>query len=406
MKRILFVDDEIMVLKGLRRMLSPLRAEWDMQFSDNAEDALAIMAHTPVDVLVTDWHMPNTNGVCLLQEVARKHGGTVRIILSGQSLGGQGDCMFHAHQVLYKPCDFATLQAVIQGIGNTDALLGNGLVKQETARLHALPPLPAVYQEVVREMGKPVPALPRIAAIIRCDPAISSRILGIVNSISFGLRSRVSSLEHAIAMLGLNTVRSIIVAMHCVSIHDAAPEPSFSLSMLWDHCIRTAGLVKTLASQSKKEKDASESCFIGGMLHDMGKIALAALFPKEYAHVIRSVQQDALTVFEAERLLFGTTHADVGAYILGLWGMPESIVNLVATHHAPDRITTDRGAMIFTANAMDHKRYIIHADYTARDDTAELEHHPRFAAHLASWTALSDTYYAEMTPDEEQGADR
>ncbi len=131
-RRILFVDDEPLVLQGLQRMLRTMRNEWDMAFAEGGEAGLALLAEAPFDVVVSDMRMPGMNGAQFLREVMRLYPTTVRLVLSGHAdkdLVSQ--CVGVAHQYLNKPCDADTLKSTIQNA----LFLGNELASNDVKKI-------------------------------------------------------------------------------------------------------------------------------------------------------------------------------------------------------------------------------------------------------------------------------
>jgi HD-like signal output (HDOD) protein/CheY-like chemotaxis protein len=336
MKTLLFVDDEPKVLQGLQRQLYGMRNEWTMQFANNGQQALEAMAAKEMDVIVTDMMMPGMDGAQLLTEVSKKHPNTVRIVLSGHA---DREAVLRlvgpAHQYLSKPCDADELRAAIARAFALRDLLANEQLKALATRVKTLPSLPALHQQLTTELTKSEPDLDRIGSIISRDIAMTTKILQLVNSAFFGLPQPVNNATEAVMYLGLATVRALVLSLHVFSQYENKIAAGFSLDGLGNHCWKTGVLAKRIARAERKEDKMQEQCFLAGLVHDVGRLVLAAGMPEEYAVVLAEAKQQNAVLWHIEQQKLGATHAEVGAYLLGLWGLPNPIIEAVAFHHRP-----------------------------------------------------------------------
>lgn len=360
MKTLLFVDDESRVLQGLQRQLRSMRNDWDMHFADSAAKALEFMATKPVDVIVSDMMMPQMDGAELLTEISKRHPNTVRIILSGHA---DREAVLRlvgpAHQYLSKPCDAEELRAAVARAFALRDLLTNETLKQLATRIKCLPTLPALYQQLTEELNKDDASMDRIGEIISRDIGMTTKILQLVNSAFFGLPQPISSAAEAVMYLGISTVRSLVLSVQVFSQFKNPPLPGFSLDALQNHCWMTAVLARRIAKEESRDMKLMDQCFLAGLVHDVGRIILAAGLPEQYARVWNVAGQQGVGLWEAEKTEFGATHADVGAYLLGLWGMPNVIVEAVAFQHCPSRCVPAGFTplvAIHVANAFAHEK--------------------------------------------------
>jgi HD-like signal output (HDOD) protein/CheY-like chemotaxis protein len=336
MKTLLFVDDEPRVLQGLQRQLRPMHNEWDMNFVDGGQKALDFMAVHPVDIIVSDMMMPVMDGSQLLAEVVKRHPQTVRIVLSGHAdRGGVLRLVDTAHQYLSKPCDPDDLRRAITRAFTLRDLLGNDRLKKLTARVQNLPTLPEIYNQLTAELDKDSPSLQQVGEIISHDIGMTVKILQLVNSAFFGLAQPVSSVAEAAAYLGLNTIRSLALSLGIFSQYDEAACKLFSLDLLAKHSWITGLMARNVARLEQQETRFLEECFLAGLLHDVGQLVLACALQEEYSEVILKAKAQNIPAWELEEEFFGATHADVGAYLLALWGLPNPIIEAVALHHHP-----------------------------------------------------------------------
>jgi HD-like signal output (HDOD) protein len=168
-----------------------------------------------------------------------------------------------------------------------------------------------------------------------CDMSMTAKMLQLVNSAFFGLRRHVSSPGEAVKLLGLDTIKALVLSMQIFSHFDHQQEGAFALDILWQHSLATSTCAKRIAQEEQQDRQVVDHAFMAGLLHDVGTLILAANLPDLYRAARVQAQAHGTTVWEAERALLGTTHAEIGAYLLGLWGLPDPIVEALAFHHCP-----------------------------------------------------------------------
>ncbi|MBK7645232.1 MAG: HDOD domain-containing protein [Planctomycetes bacterium] len=337
MKRILFVDDEPAVLSGLQRMLRPMRDHWEMTFTGGGEAALELLAREDFEVVISDMRMPGMDGVQLLGEVQRRHPRIVRIILSGHA---DHEMILRAvgptHQFLNKPCSPELLCATVErACALQDRVVAPGL-KELAASLDSLPSPPVIYNQIVAEIGSPAGSLEKVGEIIASDVAMTAKVLQIVNSAFFGMRQRVSDPGLAVRFLGLETIKALVLSVHIFSKYDCDPRCEQAVRELWSASARVGARARQIALLEKSAREIVDQAFFGGMLHHVGQLLLLAHAAERYSGVLQRLQASPELDIEAvEFEVFGGTHSDLGAYLLGIWGLPGSIIESVAFHHHP-----------------------------------------------------------------------
>jgi HD-like signal output (HDOD) protein len=357
-KRILFVDDEILVLQGLQRMLRPMREEWEMEFIDGGAKALERMAATSFDVVVSDMRMPGMNGAELLSRVMQHYPKTVRLVLSGHA-----DkelilkCIGSTHQFLAKPCDPEAIKAIVRRASATGDALQSDTLKRLVAQMSHLPSIPALYTRMIEALQDPEATMDAVGGIVSEDMAMTAQLLKLVNSAFFGLRRQVSSPAEAANYLGLDTIRSVVLLINVFSQYQSVKIEGFSLSTLGAHSLDTGVAAKGIAQLEGADRKLADEAFVAGMLHDTGKIVLAANFAWQYGDVLKLMRSDGFDQYRAEQRVFGADHAEVGGYLLGLWGLPVPVVEAIAFHHRPADVvekTFSPLTAVHVANALVH----------------------------------------------------
>jgi HD-like signal output (HDOD) protein/ActR/RegA family two-component response regulator len=335
-KRILFVDDEAKVLDGFRRILRPMRHEWDVQFTAGGPEALEIMERQAFDIVISDVRMPGMTGIEFLTEVRRRHPEVIRIVLTGQADEGlAARSIGVVHQYLSKPCEADTIVGTVVRTLGLRALLSDEKLKVLISQLGALPSLPSLYLEIVDELRSPDASIRRIGEIVSKDLAMTAKILQLVNSAFFGIRRRISNPMDATAYLGLETIHSLVLSIQAFSQFEGQESRGVSVEKLWSHSMRAAIFARILARIEGLGKTTADESFTAGLLHDLGRLVLACKLTSAYSEMLGRQSGGEADLCAAERAAFGASHAEVGAYLLGLWGLPDTIVEATAYHHHP-----------------------------------------------------------------------
>jgi HD-like signal output (HDOD) protein len=348
-KRILFVDDDVNVLDGLRNVLRKQRRVWDMVFAIGGPAALEEMGRGPFDVVVSDMRMPGMDGAALLQIIKDTYPGTARLVLSGHA---ERDAVMRAlpvaHQYLSKPCDVDQLTAVIERTCALQAILHSEAIRSMVSHLDALPLAPRTYWEITQAASKEDASLAEIGQIVEQDPALVAKVLQLVNSAYFGLPQEIRSASMAVQYLGLDLIKGLALAERVFTLK--VPDNALlSLEDQRQHSLLTARLAKTIANDAQRGEDV----FAAAMVHDVGKIVLACGRPALYGRVVQLSKDRGRQCHVLEQEAFGASHAEVGAYLLGVWGLPLPIVETVAFHHQPGRATDADRRVVASVHAAD-----------------------------------------------------
>ena len=333
MIRVLFVDDEPAVLDGLRRQLHGQRHEWEMTFVTSGAEALAALAAGPFDAIVADVQMPGMHGLELLTQVQQRFPTVARVVLSGHVEPRAALQLARvAHRFLSKPCDGGLLRETITRLCGLQAHLADEGLRALVSELPALPTAPRTSLALAGVLADEDRPLREIAAIVAGDVGLAAKMLQIVNSAFFALPRPVVNVEQAVSLLGANTVRGLVTSLEVL-----AGFPSVARDLLDDvqrHALLTAAIARRLLA----DRARSEEAFTAALLHDTGRLVLATRRPSPAAAEAAEV-----------------SHAEVGAYLLGIWGLPFAVVEAVAHHHRPDRLpqsTFDVAGAVHVANAL------------------------------------------------------
>ncbi len=340
MKRILFVDDESRVLQGLRRMLRSLRHDWDMEFAESGPEALNRLADLPFDVVVTDMRMPGMDGAQLLREVMNNFPSTVRIILSGQcDREAVLKCVSLAHQFLTKPCDSEILKSTVaRACRLRDAMVDQGC-KRAMSHLTSVPSHPVAHTRLVTELESREPSMQAITEIICREIGMTAKTLQLISSSFFGTPQRVSSPAQAIQLLGLDTIKPLILTTEAFVPFDGDTAEGSQFKQLTKESRKLAAVARAVAEFETTDDLLIGDAFLAGFLRNLGPLASAHLLTKENQQLCYSESADRRV---------DETYANSGAYLLALWGLPDPIVTAIAMHRKPSR-SSDRAFTPLTA---------------------------------------------------------
>jgi HD-like signal output (HDOD) protein/ActR/RegA family two-component response regulator len=335
--RVLFVDDEPLVLRALGRMAHGMREECDAAFASSGEEALNLMAARPFDVLVSDMRMPGMDGAAVLAQAERRFPTIARIILSGYT---QYESALRAlpvcHRFLSKPLRVEDLKLVLLRTIAMHQLLSDPTLRELVGASKDLPARPQVYFQLRGALANPSSSMRTIARIVERDAGITGRLLRTVNNAFFAPSNRITSAQGAVSHLGTELLTGLVLSLECFgSFEDMLAECNLVPDSLERKAYLTAMITNELLSDETQRQDA----FLAALLHDCGLLLLAARRPAMVLEAVKLAKQEAVSLPTVERRLWNNTHAQVGAYLLGLWGLPYPVVEAVARCHAPEQHT-------------------------------------------------------------------
>lgn len=333
MKRLLFVDDEPLVLQGVKASLYTRRKDWDMYFATGGAQAIELMRESHFDVLVTDLRMPGIDGISLIARTRSESPHTIRIVLSGYADEDQSHRLVSlAHRYLSKPCEPKQLEECIDRCLATQSLIQSADLRAQLGAVGALPPMPSMFAALQCALTDPNVDSNKVAAIVQKDPAISAKVLQVCNSAFFRLPRRVASIQQGVSYLGLSTVRSMVLSAELFRPGKALSS-ALDLEQMQRHSLSVAAIARSLAADNPWAEDA----FLAGLLHDVGFLILARQDPDGMQRALATAAA-GMPLAQAEQQHMGINHGVAGGYLLGLWGLPYEIVETVAHHEEPTSV--------------------------------------------------------------------
>jgi putative nucleotidyltransferase with HDIG domain len=335
--RILFVDDEPLMREFYGMVGAMLGSDYEIYTASSGNEGLAFLKRTPVDIVVSDLVMPEMNGQEFMAAVAQTHPESMRVVISAhEDQLTIAQCLMFGHRYFSKPFDLKNLAGVLRRVCHLKHQVGSEKLRKVISGLGALPTPPLVYVRLSKAVNSLFTSLDEVAKIVQEDPGLTLKLLQIANSAYFGSARKIVTPADAIQTVGLEILRALVLCIHAFKFYQDKNFKSISASELWSHSLRMATVARRLARYENLPTTACEEAFVSGLLHDIGKLVLAANADAEYQEVMQRSRNEGTPVDQVEWEMFGATHAQIGAYLLGLWGLPEPIVNTVELHHSLD----------------------------------------------------------------------
>jgi HD-like signal output (HDOD) protein len=327
---VLFVDDEPLIL-SLYEALSPdLGPDFTVRTARDGNEALRLMDETEVQIVVSDLEMPEMPGGELLTHVEKKYPNAMRVVISGYDDELHvARCLTFGHRYLRKPVEPEALAGTLKRLSALRDTLADEKLKALLSSGDALPSPPESYLCLSDALQKDESSTRDFAGIIESDPVLSSNLLEVVNSPAFGLAVPIESIQELFDVIGVHVVRSLILSLHTKDFFQPRTRNSALFEELWQHGLETAALARKLASLERLNFRECQTCYVAGLLHDIGQFVLAA----QVNHASAGECPNMLALLKHEREKLGISHSAIGAYLLGLWGLPEPVVITAELHH-------------------------------------------------------------------------
>jgi HD-like signal output (HDOD) protein len=304
--------------------------DWDVDFAASGKQALAKLSECPYDAIVTDMHMPVMDGIQLLDAVSRTAPGVIRFVLSGNTSDVQILKSTHlVHQMIPKPCEIEKIHDIVERACRLRDRLSTPQLLRIITGIRTLPSVPRLYNQLLEQLQSETVSSQDIAKIIAQDAAMTAKILQLVNSAFFGVSENISSPQKAVTILGLNTIKSLVLGIQVFSEYQGRQNLPVSVDGVWKHSLYVSSLAFLIARGLSLSSQEREDARVSGVLHDVG-LLLGFHIPGFFQSV--RFYKNGHPCIESEYQSLGTSHAEMGGYLLGIWGLPHPIVEAVAFH--------------------------------------------------------------------------
>lgn len=344
---ILVIGDPSAELDVLSAALVGGGQRWSVQVVPGEVAAMRELMARQVEVVICG--LADSNAAIRVLATARTHAPAAARVLFTQEEGRFGGVLAArvAHQVIVGGWDPATVESVIDRACGGAGLISDARLRALVGSTNQLPSLPASVTHLLRLLDDPDVSMPNVVRVLQREPAMCAKALQLVNSAFFGLPRRISSIDQAALHLGLTSLRTVVLTSEAFGAIRGAPEPVVT-------SVRSRAI---LAAQIAREMVGAraDDALTAAMLRDVGELLLASRLPVRFGEVQERVLHLGCSTTAAERAVFGVTHAQVGASLLSLWGLPFAVTEAVAFSHTayphPGR-GLDATAVVFIAGAL------------------------------------------------------
>ncbi len=333
----------------------------DILTATSGVEALRIMEREPIDAVVSDIGMPGMDGVTFVNIVSELYPETTRLVFTAlRSTTGLGlQTAGAAHQFFLKPTSIRVLAEKIKSVQRLRSLLPAKGMELVVAKVRSLPSLPTVYTQLEQALNQPNSSMEMVGKILEQDIAMSAKVLHLVNSAFFGVHERMTRPAQAAVHLGGEVLKSLLLGLHLFTAGKTPRIACGSIQELWRHGLAVATAARAIALAEGCSRAQADEYYAAGLFHDIGKLIIADNLPESCDHIQKIVQERGVAIVQAEKEVLGATHAEVGAYLMALWGFSDNIVNACAFHHQPAQDPAPGFGpvvAVHAANVFDHEQ--------------------------------------------------
>jgi HD-like signal output (HDOD) protein/CheY-like chemotaxis protein len=337
-KRIIYiVDDQPQVLETAVAIVRAMVPEAVVTGFEEPFQALEAIRASPPDLVLSDQLMPGMPGSQLLEEARVAAPTTLRIIMSGYVPLDKLSLITSAHQYVTKPFDALQLKKMLQRVFAARDRVQDKQLQRVVSSLRSLPSLPQMHHALLVELKNNGGASAVIGQMVAQDAGLSAKVLHLANSPLFGRECLVTSPVDAVFFLGANIISAIVLSQSLFKHYEAQSPPEFSLPRVWNHCWETAALAQGYCREYKLPRQTREEAFLAGLLHETGRLILMDNFPDQYHAACEAARQARSPLGPRLREVVQAAPCEIAAYLLDLWGMPNSVVTAVSLLEHPER---------------------------------------------------------------------
>jgi HD-like signal output (HDOD) protein len=339
------VDDQEALLDVTVMSLRCMNKEWEVSGFNDPQAALeATKAHEP-DAVLSDQMMPGMEGSKLLEGIRSVSPHTIRFIMSGYVALDKLTLITSAHQYIAKPFEAKKLKEMMQrSFAAQERIFNQGLQTVATS-IRSIPSLPQAHHSLLKELEDNRTGNSTIARLIGDDPGLSIKVLQLANSALFGPGYTVSNLDDAVNCLGTEMLSAIVLSQSVFKHYELLRSKEIDLQKVWGHCWETACIAQRLCRERKLPFHMGEEAFLAGLLHEVGRFLLFDNFPDQFQIACDNARHEHISLAASMKQVLQTTPAQMSAYVLELWGLPDGVINSIGLLDNPGAETTGKFSM-------------------------------------------------------------
>jgi HD-like signal output (HDOD) protein len=321
--------------QALAEVSEALGTEWMATAVRNEPEAAAQLKQYSFNAFLVDFNLGSPDASGLLELARAEHPETTRFLLAYEAdLALVATKVEGPHHVLAKPIDFAALKNRVEEEVAFEQSNADGAGVSES-RPRPTASIPEVYAKVIKALEVPEVTSEQVGEIIASDEALAAEVLGLANSSYLGLPRNLTRPAEAVASLGLDAVKALVMARRHLAEHSHVTPGYLSFGDLWEHSTRVAQVARDLVLFETRDRALAGEAFAAGLVHDFGKVVLVTNFDDLYGRVHSLARNQPVALWDIEREMFGANHGEIGGCLVGMWNLPGSVVEATAFHHDP-----------------------------------------------------------------------
>lgn len=310
---------------------------WAINVTDNSDEAVNFINQNMVDVIICDDEVNNSKGIDIIETCHQQRPGSLGFLRKSSSPTKEESLKLSERKIFVLPGNLEE-EGIYSHISRRillRSLSENPNLLSVIRRMKKMPTIPQLYHQITRELRKEDGSIEFVAGLISKEPSMATRILKAVNSPAYGLGYEITEVVHALLFLGKEATQAQILADSVFSSYPNESSSGLNLQDIWKHSINVSAIARRIAMSIDSNKKSAEIACTAGVVHDLGKVLMAANLPDHYAQAVKMAKEEKIPLVNAEQKVFGTNHAEVAASLMGLWAIPFKILNSVAFHHNP-----------------------------------------------------------------------
>ncbi len=352
-RRFLYVPELGQTYGPAHTPLTGLPSHWEAQTAPDYSAALTLLSAPEYCGVVVELPSRAPHGLEFLDAVMRRHPKILRMVIADLAdPAAVMQCASTAHQLFARPCDGGTLAAALDRAVEIGVWAPTEASVRLLAQMRRLPSPPKLYFELDRLLNANA-ALDEVGQAIANDPAMSAKLLQLVNSTSFGLQNAISDPKEAVLFMGCDATKSLVLMAQSLAFFDPVRRAFFSLDRFWQHSLAVGRMARAIAKCQGASETTIAEAYTAGLLHDIGKLAFAANLSEQYSKANALAKVKRCPLHQAEQQIFGSDHAEIGGNLLAIWGLPMAIVEAIALHHQPRQHALKQFCVLTAVHAAD-----------------------------------------------------
>jgi len=335
--RVFFVSSESWIKDDLMIGLQSNHKNWECRFFDDTHTLLSAVAEQDPDVVVATLEQNGTSGVSVVKQLADSEAEAQRVLVIPKSRSAESiSHLALQHCIIQGPCEPCDLTDAIQRGLQIKILIGRPEVARAVSQLTSLPVFPETFYQVEQVLKRESYELGELVSIIECDPAMVTQTLRVANSALFAFNHEVTEIGTALALLGIQRIKSLILVHELFAQVDKSLYRKFDLDKMWQRGMRVGSRCQQLSEMLGVSGEQKAMAFNAGLIHEIGKLAMMCSRPDDYKTVLDC--WDCVSIedlLRQEKTSFGADHTEIGAYLLHLWGLPTALVEALLFQWKP-----------------------------------------------------------------------